>query len=117
MFGAAAIFGLATVVLGLSESFVLALTALAVLGAADMLGAVIRATLVQLETPEAMRGRVAAVNALVVGSSNQLGDVEAGLTAAWFGTRQAVVLGGVGTLAVCALWARWFPALYRRDRV
>ncbi len=117
MFGAAAIFGLATVVLGISESFVLALTALAVLGAADMLGAVIRATLVQLETPEAMRGRVAAVNALVVGSSNQLGDVEAGLTAAWFGTRQAVVLGGVGTLAVCALWARWFPALYRRDRV
>lgn len=117
MFGAAAVFGVATVVLGVSESFALSLVALAVLGAADMLGAVIRATLVQLETPEAMRGRVAAVNALVAGSSNQLGDIEAGLTAAWFGTRQAVVLGGVGALVACALWARWFPALYRRDRM
>jgi hypothetical protein len=117
MFCAAAVYGLATVVLGISDSMLVSLAALVVLGAADMLGAVIRATLVQLETPEDMRGRVAAVSALVSGSSNQLGDFEAGLTAAWLGARPAVVIGGIGALCVCILWARWFPALYGRDRL
>lgn len=117
MFTASAIYGLATVILGVAESFALALVALAVLGAADTLAAVIRATLLQLETPESMRGRVAAVNSLVVGSSNQLGDVEASLVASWLGSRQAVVLGGFGVLVACAAWVRLFPALYRRDRL
>lgn len=117
MFAAAAVFGLSIVVFGLSDSLLLSLAALVVLGASDMLGAVIRSTLVQMGTPDDMRGRVAAVNALVVGTSNQLGDFEAGLTAAWWGARPAVVVGGIGTLCVCALWIRWFPALYARDRL
>jgi len=117
MFAGVAVFGLATIVLGLSESFALSLAALLVLGAADMLSVVIRASLVQLETPDAMRGRVNAVNYLFIGASNQLGEFRSGVTAAAMGLVPSIVLGGVGTLAVVGLWMWWFPALAARDRL
>ena len=112
---AAAVYGLATLVFGLSTNFSLSMAALAVTGAADMVSVVIRQTLVQLETPNAMRGRVSAVNSLFIGASNQLGEFESGATAAWLGPVQSVVLGGVGVLLVAGLWPRLFPALVRRD--
>ncbi|MFN3587009.1 MAG: hypothetical protein ACK4UT_05855, partial [Moraxellaceae bacterium] len=112
-----AVFGLATVVLGLSTSFALSLTALLVLGGADMLSVVIRSSLVQLETPEAMRGRVNAVNFLFIGASNQLGEFRSGVSAALLGLVPSIVLGGIGTLLVAGLWMWWFPALARRDRL
>jgi MFS family permease len=108
-------FGLATVVFGLSTSFWLSLLALAVTGAADMVSVVIRQTLVQLETPDAMRGRVSAVTSLFIGASNQLGEFESGATAALLGPVGSVVLGGAGVLLVAATWPRLFPALARRD--
>ncbi|WP_085315333.1 MFS transporter [Derxia lacustris] len=117
MFGAVAVFGLATIVFALSTWFWLSFVALAVLGAADMVSVVIRQSLVQLETPDDMRGRVGAVNSLFIGTSNQLGEFESGLTAAWFGTVPAVVLGGVGTLLIAGLWMRLFPELAKRDRL
>jgi hypothetical protein len=117
MFGSVALFGLATIVFGLSSNFVVSLLALALLGASDMVSVVVRSTLVQLETPDEMRGRVSAVNSVFIGTSNQLGEFESGLTAAWFGTVPAVVLGGVGTLLVVALWMRWFPELTRREKM
>ncbi|KAF0812060.1 Enterobactin exporter EntS [Andreprevotia sp. IGB-42] len=115
MFLAVAVFGVSTIVFGLSHSFWLSMLALAVLGASDMVSMVIRGAFVQLETPDEMRGRVSAVNGLFIGASNQLGEFESGATAAWFGPVAAVVLGGVGTLAVVALWMRWFPSLANRD--
>jgi hypothetical protein len=93
------------------------LACLAVLGAADMVSVFIRQTLVQLETPDAMRGRVAAVNTVFIGASNELGEFESGTLAALIGAVPAVVVGGLGTLLVAGLWARWFPALYRRDQL
>lgn len=117
MFAGVAVFGLATVVLGLSTSFALSLAALLVLGGADMLSVVIRSSLVQLETPEAMRGRVNAVNFLFIGASNQLGEFRSGVSAALMGLVPSIVLGGVGTLLVAGLWMWWFPALARRDRL
>jgi len=117
MFAAVTLFGLATIVFGLSRWFGLSLAALAVLGAADMVSVVVRSSLVQLETPDAMRGRVSAVNSVFIGTSNQLGEFESGVTAAWFGTVPAVVLGGVCTLLVAGLWMRLFPALLRRDKL
>lgn len=117
MFGSVAIFGIATIVFGLSHYFWLSLAALATLGAADMISVVIRSSLIQLETPDAMRGRVSAVNFLFIGASNQLGEFESGATAAFFGAVSAVVLGGVGTLAVVGLWMWWFPQLAKRDRL
>ena len=117
MFAAVAAFGIATIAFGLSASFPLSLVALALLGASDMVSVVIRASLVQLKTPDAMRGRVSAVNSVFIGSSNQLGEFESGLTAAWFGTVPSVVIGGVGTLVVVLLWMRFFPALARADRL
>ena len=117
MFGAVALFGIATIVFGVSRSFTLSLIALTVMGAADMVSVVVRSSLVQLQTPDAMRGRVSAVNALFIGTSNQLGEFESGVTAAWFGAVPAVVLGGIGTLGVIALWVRWFPELARVDRL
>ena len=117
MFGAVALFGMATIVFGVSRSFTLSLIALTVMGAADMVSVVVRSSLVQLQTPDAMRGRVSAVNALFIGTSNQLGEFESGVTAAWFGAVPAVVLGGIGTLGVIALWVRWFPELARVDRL
>ncbi|HEY1325370.1 MAG TPA: MFS transporter [Casimicrobiaceae bacterium] len=117
MFAAVAVFGLATIVFGVSRSFALSVAALATLGAADMISVVVRQSLVQLETPDEMRGRVSAVNALFIGTSNQLGEFESGVTAAWFGVVPSVVIGGLGTLAIVALWMRLFPALARVDRL
>lgn len=117
MFLAVAVFGLATIVFGLSTHFLLSMTALIVLGAADIVSVIIRQTLVQLRTPDAMRGRVSAVNMIFITSSNELGEFESGFTAALFGTVPAVVLGGVGTLCVAALWAWKFPSLRKADRL
>ncbi|KCB23767.1 MFS transporter [Bordetella hinzii] len=111
LFSALFLFGLATVVFGLSTSIPLSLCALAVLGAADSVSVVVRSSLVQLNTPDEMLGRVSAVNTLFIGTSNQLGEFESGLTAALFGTVPAVVLGGLGTMAVAGLWMWWFPEL------
>lgn len=117
MFGAVAAFGLSTVVFGLSRSFPLSLAALVALGASDMVSVVVRSSLVQLETPDEKRGRVSAVNAVFIGTSNQLGEFESGLTAAWFGVVPAAVLGGICTVVVVLLWMRLFPALLHRDRL
>jgi MFS family permease len=117
MFNAVAWFGLATIVFALSRSMLLSFLALVLLGWADMLSVVIRSSLVQLETPDEMRGRVSAVNFVFIGASNQLGEFESGVTAAWFGVVPAAVIGGVGTLAVVALWRRLFPELAQRDRL
>jgi MFS family permease len=117
MFAGVAIFGVATVVFGVSESFLLSLAALAVLGGADMVSVYIRHMLVQLETPDAIRGRVSAVNAVFIGASNELGEFESGLTAAWWGLKPAVVVGGVASVAIAGLWMRWFPDLRRMKRL
>lgn len=117
MFVAVIVFGLATLAFGLSTSFWVSLVALFVSGAADMVSVVIRQTLVQLETPNEMRGRVSAVNSIFIGASNQLGEFESGVTAAWLGPVGSVVLGGVGTIAVALAWMRLFPALAQRDRM
>lgn len=117
MFASVAAFGLATLVFAVSRSFLLSLAALCLLGAFDMVSVVIRSTLVQLDTPDAMRGRVSAVNAIFVSTSNQLGEFESGVTASWFGTVPAVVIGGFGTLVVVGLWMWWFPALLKRKRL
>ncbi len=117
LFAAVALFGIATVVFGVSENFALSMAALVVLGAADMVSVYVRQTLVQLATPDPMRGRVSAVNMLFIGASNELGEFESGLTAAWFGTVEAVIVGGVGTLVIVGLWAWRFPDLRRVDRL
>ena len=106
-------FGVCTILFGVSSSLALSLIALICLGAADMISVIIRATLVQLRTPDEMRGRVMAVDMVFIGTSNELGQFESGLTAQWFGTVPAVVLGGVGTFLVIALWAWIFPDLRR----
>lgn len=111
MLGGVALFGLATVVFGVSESFVVSMIALVVLGAADMVSVYVRHMLVQLETPDLIRGRVSAVNAVFIGASNELGEFESGVTAAWWGLRPAVVVGGVASVAIAGLWMRWFPIL------
>ena len=117
LLGAVAVFGLATLVFGLSSHFGLSLLALAVTGAADSISVVTRLTLMQLETPDAMRGRVSAVNSIFIGASNQLGEFESGATAALLGPVGSVVLGGLGTVLIAASWLRLFPALARRDRL
>jgi MFS family permease len=117
MYACVALFGLATIAFGISRSFVVSALALAVSGAADMVSVFVRQSLVQLRTPDAMRGRVAAVNSVFVGASNELGEFESGLTAAWLGLVPAVVAGGVGTLLIVALWAVLFPALRDVDRL
>jgi MFS family permease len=114
---AVGIFGLATMVFGWSEHFWLSFAALAITGAADNISVVTRITLVQLETPDHMRGRVAAVNTLFIGASNQLGEFESGATAAWWGPVGSVVVGGLGTTLVALLWLRLFPELAHRDRM
>jgi MFS family permease len=114
---AVAVFGLATVVFGLSRSFTLSLVALVVTGAADSISVVMRATLVQLETPDEMRGRVSAVNSIFIGASNQLGEFESGAVAALWGPVVSVVSGGIGTVLVAAAWLKLFPALARRDKL
>ncbi len=115
MFAAVIVFGLATVVFAVSSSLILSLGALFILGAADVVSVVIRITLVQLITPDQMRGRVSAVNFLFIGTSNQFGEFESGVTAAMFGTVPAVLIGGLGTIAVAALWMRLFPELRNID--
>jgi MFS family permease len=115
MFAAVIAFGVATIVFGLARSFALSFAALVALGAADTISVVIRGSLVQLETPDEMRGRVGAVNSLFIGTSNQLGEFESGVTASLFGTVPATVLGGVGTLVVAGLWMRLFPSLRNFD--
>jgi MFS family permease len=117
MFAAVAGFGLATIIFGLSHWFPISLLALVMLGATDMVSVVIRQSLVQLETPDEMRGRVAAVNSIFIGASNQLGEFESGVTAALFGAVPAVVLGGLGTLLIVITWMALFPALAQRDRL
>jgi len=114
MFGGVAVFGVATIIFALSTTFWLSLAALFALGAGDMLSVYIRSVLVQLNTPDAIRGRVSAVNAMFIGASNELGEFESGFTAAWFGLVPAIVAGGVVTLLVAALWAGiLFPRLWR----
>ena len=117
MLGCVAGFGIFTIVFGLSRSLILSLVALALVGATDMVSVIIRATLIQLGTPDAMRGRVNAVDMLFIGTSNELSEFESGLTAHWFGTVPAVVLGGIGTLVVIALWTWQFPDLRRADQI
>jgi MFS family permease len=112
-----AVFGVAIMVFAVSTSFWLSMAALALSGAADMVSVVIRQTLVQLETPDEMRGRVSAVNTIFIGASNQLGEFESGATAALMGPVAAALVGGLGTLAVALLWGRWFPSLARRNRL
>jgi len=116
MFGGVAAFGLATVVFGVSTSLWLSLAALTVLGAADMLSVFVRQMLVQLSTPDAIRGRVSAVNSVFIGASNEVGEFESGLTAAWWGVVPAVVVGGAATMFVAWAWTRLFPQLWRTDR-
>jgi MFS family permease len=117
LLAAVAVFGVATIVFGLSNQFWLSLLALAVSGAADGISVVTRSTLVQLETPNDMRGRVSAVNSMFIGASNQLGEFESGATAALFGAVGSVVFGGVGTVLIAATWFKLFPTLARRDRM
>jgi MFS family permease len=106
-------FGIFTIIFGISKSLTLSLVALILLGATDMISVIIRATLTQLRTPDEMRGRVTAVDMVFIGTSNEFGQFESGVTAQWFGTVPAVVLGGIGTLLVIALWAWMFPELRR----
>ena len=117
MFSAVAVFGVATIVFGLSRNFFLTFAMLGLLGASDMISVYVRGALVQFATPDAMRGRVSAVNMLFVGASNELGEFESGLTAAWFGTVPSVVIGGLGTLAVVLLWMLMFPDLRKVNRL
>ena len=114
MFGGVALFGVCTVVFGLTDRIIVAVIALGLLGAGDMVSVYVRGLLVQLETPDQIRGRVSAVNSMFIGASNELGEFESGFTAAWFGLIPAIVVGGVVTLAVTVLWAGvLFPQLWR----
>jgi len=106
-------FGLCTVIFGVSRSFAISLAALFLVGATDMVSVIVRATLIQVKTPDEMRGRVNAVDMIFIGASNELGQFESGITAQWFGAVPAVILGGIGALAVTGLWAWMFPQLRR----
>lgn len=117
MFTGVAIFALATIVFGLSQQFWLSVVALAVLGGADMLSVYVRQTLVQIVTPDQMRGRVAAVSSLFIGASNELGEFRTGVAARFMGAVGAAVSGGVAALIVTGLWAKLFPALRKADRL
>jgi predicted MFS family arabinose efflux permease len=117
MFGAVALFGLATIVFALSRTFAISVVALAVMGATDMISVFVRSTLLQLAAPDQMRGRVSAVNMLFVGASNELGEFRAGVMAVWLGTVPAVIVGGIGTLGVVAACAWLFPELRKVDRL
>ncbi|MDP6174243.1 MAG: MFS transporter, partial [Rhodospirillales bacterium] len=115
MFISVGIFGLATVGFGISENFAWTLVALTIMGAADMFSVYVRQNIIQLTTPDEMRGRVNAVNSVFVGASNELGEFESGVTAEWWGTVPAVLVGGFGTLAIAAIWMKLFPSLRRVD--
>jgi MFS family permease len=116
MFAVVAIYGVTTIVFALSTWFPLSLIALVALGASDAISVVIRFTLVQIETPDAMRGRVSAINYLFVGASNTLGEFESGTVAAWLGAVPSVLIGGIGSLVVAATWMGLFPDLRKIDR-
>jgi hypothetical protein len=114
MFGGVAIFGMATVIFGLTQRVRVALAALSLMGAGDMVSVYVRGLMLQLQTPDAIRGRVGAVSSIAIGASNELGEFESGTTAAMFGLVPTIVLGGVVTLAVAVLWAKvFFPMLWR----
>ena len=117
MLATVAVFGLTIIIFGLSTNFWLSFAALFAMGASDMISMYIRQTLVQSETPDAMRGRVSAVSTVFIGASNELGEFESGMLAAALGTVPSVVVGGIGTLIVVALWAKFFPALRDRDHL
>ena len=117
LLGAVGVFGLATLVFGVSTHFGLSMLALAVTGAADSISVVTRQTLMQMDTPDEMRGRVSAVNSIFIGASNQLGEFESGATAALWGPVGSVVVGGLGTLVIALAWLRLFPDLAKRDRL
>ena len=116
MFGGVALFGVCTATLGATSSMIVALAALFLMGAGDMISVYVRHLLVQYETPDAIRGRVSAVNAVFIGASNELGEFESGVTADWFGLVRAILFGGAATLAVTGVWAWLFPVLSRMDR-
>src|SRR5512139_2947067 len=116
LFGGVIVYGVATIVFGPSGSFWLSLAALLVMGSGDMVSVYVRHLLVQLETPDEIRGRVSAVNAVFIGASNELGEFESGLTAAWFGTVPAVIVGGCATLVLAGTWTRLIPELWKMDR-
>ena len=117
MFMSVAGFGVATLVFALSSWMWLSLLALFALGGCDMVSMVIRGSLVQLDTPDEMRGRVNAVNSIFINTSNQLGEFESGMLAAWLGAVPAAAIGGIGTLVVVAMWMKWFPNLRKRQRL
>lgn len=117
MFIAVIIFGMATIGFAVSTSFSLSICALTALGASDVISVVIRSSLVQLGTPDEMRGRVSAVNSMFVGTSNQLGEFESGITAAWVGVVPAVLIGGIGTIMIALLWMKIFPQLAHVDNL
>ena len=117
MFFCVLLFGIATIVFGVSSNFVVSLIALLVLGGADMISVVVRSTLIQTRTPDEMRGRVGAVNMVFIGASNELGEFESGVTAEWLGPRVAVLVGGIGTCLVVVTWAFLFPELRDVDRL
>ena len=117
MFAAVAVFGIATIIFGAVAQFVSVACGARHHGCGRQVSVFVRPSLIQLATPDAMRGRVSAVNVLFIGASNELGEFESGVTAAWFGTVPAVVLGGIGTLLVVAVWMRLFPSLRKIDRL
>ena len=117
MLGCVAGFGIFTIVFGISRNIVVSFVALLLVGAMDMVSVIIRATLIQIATPDEMRGRVNAVDMVFIGASNEFGEFESGLTAHWFGTVPAVILGGIGTLVVTAIWAWRFPELRKTDKL
>jgi MFS family permease len=116
MFTAVIFFGLSTIAFAISKSVIISFFALFVLGASDVISVVIRSTLVQLNTPDYMRGRVSSVNMIFIGTSNQLGEFESGLTASLFGTVPAAFIGGIGTIAVVMLWMKLFPSILHVDK-
>lgn len=115
MFIAVFVFGVSTIIFAVSTSVILSFIALIFLGASDVISMVVRGTLVQIETPDKMRGRVNSINQLFIGTSNQVGEFESGITAAWFGVIPAALIGGIGTIAVVLLWIKLFPSLYEID--
>jgi MFS family permease len=117
MFACVALFGVATITFGLSENFILSMGALLVMGGADMVSVYVRSTLIPLATPPEMLGRVSAVDMMFISASNELGEFESGVMAGWLGTVPSVVVGGLGTIGVVALWMWFFPALRKVDRL
>jgi MFS family permease len=117
LFVCVGLFGVGTIIFGLSHNLALSLAALAFAGAADMISVVIRSSVLQLATPPEMRGRVSAVNSLFLGGANELGEFESGLTAHWLGAVRATVVGGVGALMVTGLWSVLFPTLRNADEL